>query len=119
MNGSISAALRGTGSSVPDRVVPNEWFTQFVDTSDEWISTRTGIRERRFCGPQDSTATLAVSAARKALAAAELSPEDLDLILVATVTPDNMCPSAACLVQAQLGCRPIPAMDISAACTGF
>jgi 3-oxoacyl-[acyl-carrier-protein] synthase-3 len=119
MNGSIFAALRGTGSSVPERVVPNDWFTNYVETSDEWIRTRTGIRERRFCGPQDTSATLGVSAARKALAAADLSPQDLDLILCATVTPDSMCPSTACIVQAELGCQPIPAMDISAACTGF
>jgi 3-oxoacyl-[acyl-carrier-protein] synthase-3 len=119
MNRPIHVALRGTGCSVPERVVPNEWFTHYVDTSDEWISTRTGIRERRFCGPEDSSATLAISAAKKALSAADLSPDELDLIICATVTPDHMCPSNACLVQAGLGCRPIPAMDLSAACTGF
>jgi 3-oxoacyl-[acyl-carrier-protein] synthase-3 len=119
MNGSIAAALRGTGCSVPDRVIPNDWFTNYVDTSDEWIRTRTGIRERRFVGPDETASTLAVAAARNALAAAELYPQDLDLILCATVTPDHMCPSTACVVQGALGCRPIPAMDISAACTGF
>jgi 3-oxoacyl-[acyl-carrier-protein] synthase-3 len=119
MNGSIAAALRGTGCSVPDRVIPNDWFTNYVDTSDEWIRTRTGIRERRFVGPDETASTLAVTAARNALAAAELYPQDLDLILCATVTPDHMCPSTACMVQGALGCRPIPAMDISAACTGF
>jgi 3-oxoacyl-[acyl-carrier-protein] synthase-3 len=119
MNGSIAAALRGTGCSVPDRVIPNDWFTNYVDTSDEWIRTRTGIRERRFVGPDETASSLAVAAARNALAAAELYPHDLDLILCATVTPDHMCPSTACVVQGALGCRPIPAMDISAACTGF
>jgi 3-oxoacyl-[acyl-carrier-protein] synthase-3 len=119
MNGSIAAALRGTGSSVPDRVVPNEWFTHYVDTSDEWIRTRTGIRERRFVAPEESSGTLAISASRKALESARLSASDLDLILCATVTPDQMCPSTACMVQQALGCRPIPAMDIVAACTGF
>jgi 3-oxoacyl-[acyl-carrier-protein] synthase III len=119
MNGSIAAALRGTGCSVPDRVIPNDWFTQYVDTSDEWIRTRTGIRERRFVGPNETASTLAVTAARNALAAAELYPQDLDLIICATVTPDHMCPSTACVVQAALGCGPIPAMDLSAACTGF
>src|SRR5215212_2795379 len=104
MNGSIAAAFRGTGCSVPDRVIPNEW-----------IRTRTGIRERRFVGPDETAATLAVTAARNALAAAELYPQDLDLILCATVTPDQMCPSTACVIQAALGCAPIPAMDISAA----
>src|SRR5215217_1934365 len=115
MNGSIAAALRGTGCSVPDRVIPNDWFTNHVDTSDEWIRTRTGIRERRFVGPNETASTLAVTAARNALAAAGLYPQDLDLILCATVTPDHMCPSTACVIQAALGCAPIPAMDISAA----
>lgn len=119
MNGSITAALRGTGSHVPDRVVPNDWFTNHVDTSDEWIRTRTGIRERRFLAPTETAGTLAVTASRKALEAADLSPDDLDLIVCATVTPDHMCPSTACVIQAGLGCRPVPAMDLSAACTGF
>lgn len=119
MNGSIAAAIVGTGCSVPDHVVPNEWFTSHVDTSDEWIRTRTGIRERRFVAEGETSATLALSAARKALAAAKLAPEDLDLILCATVTPTHMCPSTACLVQGGLHCRPIPAMDINAACSGF
>lgn len=119
MNGSISTALLGTGSCVPDRVVTNDWFTTFVDTSDEWIRTRTGIRERRFVGPGETSASLGAEASRRALASANLGPEDIDLILCATVTPDAMCPSNACLIQAALGCRPIPAMDISAACTAF
>ena len=119
MNGSIAAALRGTGCSVPDRVVTNDWFTHYVETSDEWIRTRTGIRERRFVGPNETAGTLAVAASRMALAAAGVTPDDLDMIICATVTPDHMCPSTACVVQAALGCRPIPAMDLSAACTGF
>lgn len=119
MNGSIAAALRGTGCSVPERIVPNEFFTKYVDTSDEWIRTRTGIRERHFVGTEDSAATLAVAASKKALASANIAPEDLDLILCATVTPDHMCPSTACIVQGGLGCRTIPSMDINAACSGF
>jgi 3-oxoacyl-[acyl-carrier-protein] synthase III len=119
MNGSIAAALRGTGCYVPERVVPNDWFTKHVDTSDEWIRTRTGIRERRFVGPEESSSTLGVAAAKSALIAAGLTANDLDLIICATVTPDHMCPSNACLIQAGLGCRPIPAFDISAACTAF
>jgi len=119
MNGSIAAALRGTGCSVPDRVVTNDWFTNYVETSDEWIRTRTGICERRFVGPNETAGTLAVTASRNALAAAGLTPNNLDMIVCATVTPDHMCPSTACVVQAALGCRPIPALDLSAACTGF
>lgn len=119
MSVSIAAALRGTGSTVPDRVVPNEWFTNYVETSDEWIRTRTGIEERRFVGPEETAGTLAVTASRQALKSAKLDASDIDLILCATVTPDHMCPSTACLMQAALGCRPIPAMDISAACSGF
>src|SRR5262249_20133242 len=115
MNGSITAALRGTGRSVPDRVVPNDWFTSYVDTSDEWIRTRTGITVRR----DDTAASLAGSAGRRALEAAGLTTSDLDLILCATVTPDHMCPSTACIVQGALGCGAIPAMDINGACTGF
>jgi 3-oxoacyl-[acyl-carrier-protein] synthase-3 len=113
------AALRGTGSCVPDRVVPNDEFTETIDTSDEWIRTRTGIRERRFAGVADTAATLGTEAARRALDAAGVTPRDVDLIVCATVTPDLMCPSTACLVQAALGCRHIPAFDVSAACSGF
>ncbi len=114
-------AVRGTGSALPARIVPNAEFTDRyrLDTSDEWIRTRTGIRERRFAGPGETAATLAAAAAARALAAAELTPVDLDLIVCGTVTPDCMCPSVACLVQAALGCRHVPAFDVSAACSGF
>jgi 3-oxoacyl-[acyl-carrier-protein] synthase-3 len=115
----MRAALRGTGSCVPPRVVPNEEFTDTLDTSDEWIRSRTGIRERRFVGVADSAATLAVGAAREALAAAGVAARDVDLIICATVTPDLMCPSTACLIQSALGCPPVPAFDLSAACSGF
>lgn len=119
MNRSIGVALRGTGTSVPSRVVLNDEFSETLDTSDEWIRTRTGIRERRIAGPGDSSASLGIDAARQALAAANLTPNDLDLIVCGTVTPDLMCPSTACLIQAGLGCRPIPAFDVAAACSGF
>lgn len=117
----LGAALAGTGTAVPVRVVPNAEFADRygLDTSDEWIGTRTGIRERRFAGPADTAAALGASAARRALAAANLAATDLDLIAFATVTPDLMCPSCAALVQAELGCRAIPAFDLSAACSGF
>ncbi len=119
MNPSIGVAIRGTGSSVPTRVMRNDDFCKLVETSDEWIRTRTGIRERRIAEKHETSATLGVAAAKAALNAAELSPADLDLILCATVTPAQMCPSNACVIQAELGCRPIPAMDLLAACTGF
>jgi 3-oxoacyl-[acyl-carrier-protein] synthase III len=114
-------AVRGTGSALPARVVPNAEFTDRyrLDTSDEWIRTRTGIRERRFAGPGETAASLASAASCRALAAAGLAPADLDLIVCGTVTPDLMCPSVACLVQAALGCRTVPAFDVSAACSGF
>jgi 3-oxoacyl-[acyl-carrier-protein] synthase-3 len=115
----ISAALRGTGSCVPTRVVPNDEFTATLDTSDEWIRTRTGIRERRYAGPNDTASSLAIVAARGALENARLTPDDLDLIVCATISPDLMCPASANLIQAGLGCRPIPSFDILAACSGF
>lgn len=117
----FGVAVTGTGSALPDRVVPNSAFADelHLDTSDEWIRTRTGIRERRYAGPRDTAATLGEAAARRALDAAGLAPTDPDLIVFATVTPDLMSPSCAALVQARLGCRPVPAFDLSAACTGF
>jgi 3-oxoacyl-[acyl-carrier-protein] synthase-3 len=117
----LGVALTGTGSCLPGRIVPNEEFAEALnlDTSDEWIRTRTGIRTRRFAGVGESSATLGTNAAREAVAAARLDPAEIDLIVCATVTPDLMCPANACLIQAGLGCRPIPAFDVSAACSGF
>jgi len=113
------AALRGTGSNLPGRIVTNDEFVATIDTSDEWIRTRTGIRERRFAEPGDTSGRLGLGAAQKALAKAKILPTELDLIVCATVTPDMMTPANACGIQAALGCRQIPAFDISAACTGF
>lgn len=113
--------LVGTGSALPARVVPNDEFAEVLnlDTSDEWIRTRTGIRYRRFAGAGETSASLGAAAARAALESAGLTPRDIDLIVCATVTPDLMCPANACLIQAELGCRPVPAFDLSAACSGF
>jgi 3-oxoacyl-[acyl-carrier-protein] synthase-3 len=117
----MGVALRGTGSCLPARVVPNDEFTTAfrLDTTDEWIRTRTGIRERRFAGPGDTSASLGTAAARRALEAAGVQPHDIDLIVCATITPDFMSPSTANLIQTGLGCRPVPAFDLTAACSGF
>jgi len=111
--------ILGTGYAVPDRVLTNRELESMVDTSDEWIITRTGIRERRICSPDWATSDLALLAAEKAIKNAEIEAGDLDLILVATVTPDMVFPSTACLLQGRLGADKAAAFDISAGCTGF
>lgn len=119
MNGVANSVIRGTGLSVPERVITNDWFMQHVETSDEWIRTRTGIIERRFVSPGENSATLSVTAARLALHSSGLAAADIDIIICATVTPENTCPPNASVIHAALGCRAIPAFDVSAACTGF
>src|SRR5438477_10527538 len=116
---SFGAIIAGTGSCLPEKRLTNDDLSKMVDTTDEWIVQRTGIRERRIAGEGESTATLATAAARKALAAAELSAHDLDLVLCGTVTPEMAFPSTACFVAAALGLNTTPAFDISAACSGF
>ncbi|MFT4041498.1 MAG: beta-ketoacyl-ACP synthase III [Thermomicrobiales bacterium] len=113
-----NAAITGWGMAVPDRILSNADLERMVETSDEWITSRTGIKERRIVGPDDSTTSLCVGAARQALARAELTPDDIDLIIVATCTPDQFLVSQACLVQAELGGR-AGAFDLGAACAGF
>src|SRR5437879_11147032 len=108
MDQSPSVVLRGTGSAFPTRVMRNDEFAAFLDTSDEWIWTRTGIRERRFAGSGETSASLGAEAARHALDAAGLTPADLDLIMCATCTPVTAVPSNACRIQAALGCGTIP-----------
>ena len=113
-------AILGTGSYAPSRVVTNDELSKIVETSDEWIHTRTGIRERRLAGPDDTTTSMAVASARAAIADAGLVAADIDLLIVATLTPDQPMPATACLVQTELG---VPAsaacFDLNAACTGF
>lgn len=109
----------GTGSYLPERVVTNADLEQIVDTSDEWIRDRTGICERRIAADGETTCDLAEQAALRALDAAGLSPEDVDLLLVGTTTPDLVFPSTACLLQQRLGLGEIGAFDINAACSGF
>ncbi len=111
--------LRGTGSSVPDRVLTNAELEKLVDTSDEWIVQRTGIRERRIVAEGQSTSDLCLEAGRRALEDARLSPGDVDLVLVGTVTPDMHVPATSCLVQHELGCTRAAAFDFQAGCTGF
>jgi 3-oxoacyl-[acyl-carrier-protein] synthase-3 len=114
-----SAIIAGTGSYLPEKRLTNDELSKMVDTNDEWIVQRTGIRERRIAGSQDSTATLASHAATKALQAAQLEPKHLDLIICGTITPEMSFPSTACFVAASLGLDSTPAFDVSAACSGF
>ena len=112
------AAITGWGMAVPDRVLTNADLATMVDTTDEWIVSRTGIRERRVVGPSDSTTSLGAAAARAALDRAGITASDLDLIVVATCTPDQFLVSEACLIQAELG-GSAGAVDVGAACSGF
>ncbi len=114
-----TVSITGVGSCVPERILSNSDLERMVETSDEWITTRTGIRERRIAADGQATSDLATEAARRALADAGVRPEDVDLIIVATVTPDMPFPSTACLVQHRLGATRAAAFDIEAACSGF
>jgi 3-oxoacyl-[acyl-carrier-protein] synthase-3 len=109
----------GTGSYVPSRVLTNQDLEKMVETSDEWIVTRTGMKERRLAAEGEFTSDMGIAAAKRALEAANLSPDQIDLILCATITPDHVFPSTACLIQAQLKMAHAAAVDIQAACTGY
>jgi 3-oxoacyl-[acyl-carrier-protein] synthase-3 len=113
------AAITGWGMAVPERVLTNADLERMVDTSDEWITTRTGIRERRVVSEGESTSTLATSAARRALEHAGIAPDTIDLIILATCTPDRPFPATSCTVQANLGIPRAAAFDLAAACSGF
>jgi 3-oxoacyl-[acyl-carrier-protein] synthase III len=115
----IRAVIAGTGSALPRRAVTNAELAAQVDTTDEWIVERTGIRVRHVAGEGETTATLGVAAARAALAAAGLPPADIGLIIVATTTPDNTFPATATKIQALLGIDDCVAFDVAAVCTGF
>ncbi len=114
-----AAIISGTGFDVPERIMTNADLEKLVDTSDEWIVERTGMRERRIARPDEAASDFALRAAQKALADAKVHPEDLDLILVATVTGDMLFPSTSCILQNRLGAKKAAAMDVSAGCTGF
>ena len=114
-----TVSITGVGSHVPARVLRNADLERMVDTSDEWITTRTGIRERRIAADGETTSDLAVEAARRAMESAGITAAEIDLIIVATITPDMLFPSTACLVQHRLGATRAAAFDIEAACSGF
>ena len=114
-----AVGFKGLGFYLPERIMTNDDVAKIVDTNDEWIRTRTGISTRRIAADNENTSDLAVKAAQAAIADAGLTVNDIDLIIVATMTPDMPCPSTACLVQTKLGAPMIAATDVSAACSGF
>lgn len=114
-----TSSIIGTGSYMPEKILTNEDLSKFVETSDEWITSRTGIKARRIAADDQATSDLASEAARRAMAAAGVNPEDINLIVVATVTPDMFFPSTACFVQKKIGASNAVCFDISAACSGF
>jgi len=115
----MHSRIAGTGSYLPAQVLTNDDLARRIDTSDAWIRARTGIRERRIAAPEETTSALAEHASRAALAAAGIAPTDVDLIVVATTTPDMVFPSTACVLQAKLGAHGGPAFDVQAVCSGF
>jgi 3-oxoacyl-[acyl-carrier-protein] synthase-3 len=115
----IYSRIAGTGSYLPPRIVRNEEFARRLDTSDEWIRERTGIRQRHIADESQTSSDLALEASRRALEAAGAKAADIDLIILGTSTPDYIFPSTACLLQAKLGIRNCPAFDVQAVCSGF
>jgi len=115
----LSTGIIGLGRALPERILTNFDLEKMVDTNDEWIRTRTGIEERRIADDNTNTSDIAYEAAKKAIENANISPEEIDMILVATVTPDQPFPTVACMLQERLGCIKAAAMDLSAACAGF
>jgi 3-oxoacyl-[acyl-carrier-protein] synthase-3 len=119
MNKKIGVKILGTGSYFPKKVLTNADLEKMVDTSDEWISTRTGIKERRIAEKNETTSDLAYMVSLEVLKSSNISPDKIDLIIVATITPDMFFPSTACFLQKKLRLNSIPAFDLSAACSGF
>src|SRR4249919_1106681 len=114
-----TVSIVGTGSYVPEKVLTNEDLSRMVDTTDEWITTRTGIKERRIAAKDENTSDMAAKAALNAIEQAKISPKEIDLILVATATPDMLFPATACFVQKKIGAKKAACLDVSAACAGF
>jgi 3-oxoacyl-[acyl-carrier-protein] synthase-3 len=115
----VAAGILGTGVALPEKVISNRDLEKLVDTSDQWITDRTGIKERRQAAPHETTSTLSVQASRKALEMAGIAPRDLDLIICSTISPDMPLPSTAALIQRDLGAPGCYAFDLAAACSGF
>jgi len=115
----MKSILRGIGSYVPKKILDNKELSLKVETSDDWIRTRTGIRERRIASSDQPTSELALNAARKAIEAAQIQPNQIDLVIVATITPDMAFPSTACILQHKLGLGKVACFDLEAACSGF
>ena len=115
----MKSILRGIGSYVPEKILDNKELSLKVETSDDWIRTRTGIRERRIASSDQPTSELALNAARKAIKAAQIEPNQIDLVIVATITPDMAFPSTACILQHKLGLGKVACFDLEAACSGF
>ena len=115
----LYSRILGTGSYLPERIVTNKDLEEIVDTTDEWIFGRTGIRQRHMVTEGESCSDLAVAAAQAAMTAAGVEPGEIDLIVLATTTPDQIFPSTACIIQPRLGIQGIPAFDVQAVCTGF
>ena len=114
-----SCAIAGVGAYLPSRVLSNRDLEKMVDTTDEWITTRTGIKERRIAGKDEFTSDMAAEAARRAMKSAGVTADQIELIIVATITPDMVFPSTACLVQQKIGARRCAAFDLEAACSGY
>ena len=116
----IYSRIIGTGSYLPERLMTNADFEKLIDTTDQWIVERTGIKVRHIAAENELTSDLAVAAARRALEAANVVPANIDLVIVGTTTPDRVFPSTACIVQAKLGiANACPAFDVQAVCSGF
>lgn len=119
MGKEIYSEIIGVGAYLPEKVLTNDDLSKMVDTSDEWIYTRTGIKERRIAADEETTSDLCVKAIADALNDAKITPEDVDLLVIATITPDLVFPATACLVQKKLGLKNAVAFDLQAACSGF
>src|SRR5256886_746010 len=115
----VNAGILGTGHSYPKGILTNADLEKMVETTDDWITTRTGIKQRRKAAGGEYTSLFAVRAARQAIESAKIDPLEIDLLLCATVTPDQILPSTGCIIQAELGANKAAAMDIVAACSGF